>query len=514
MSSDNIPELSYSTNINAGVTYYTDKVITGQYVSLNTTIKSDVTLQLVVQFSGDGSNWDYSISNSIDPNTNKNITVPVQAKWIRFCITNQDSSNSTYLRVYTYGTPTNSSILAQITKIGNMNPVVDLGNLPSNFATPTTLQLYKFPAGPTNPITSGFYSFYPTLVASGSATTIYSYTNNALNLSSENAANTSSTIQGTPINPPTSTSIVTFSAKFVSTSDSDLGGTAVVGFASNFSDIVCVGYNSTGPGLTYNDWGLYLYPAGAFRFVSHTSFNVDPCDGTVNLPPIDTTMFQTYQFVVTAFSLEFYIKYQGRFYLVHRVNYSSSTTPMFRDYSIGYFMRVLIPNLAVTTTGNISVSCSEWELQSVAKSTFTNTPLLRSLCYEATKSGITLEAPIFTLQNYTIYGAVSSFRTACISSINLARTSTGVGIPVTFRIYIDANIAGAAYSSLSSFSNLRVDTTGTLSAPGRLVYSYTLGVQESSVLLDRRIEFRRDALLTITATAASAVDVFISTNVY
>ncbi len=512
MSSDNILELCYNSNLLAGGSVYTEKVITGQYVSLNITVKSDVTLEIVTQFSGDGTYWDFNISNIIAPDTNKHITLPVQAKWIRLLITNSSASPSTFLRVYTYGTPTNSSVLAQLSKIGNLNPVVDIGNLPVNFATPTTLQRYKFTSGPTNPTTSPFYSLFPSLYLShlGAAGSAYAYDNQVLSLIANNIPNTTDEILDIPMQSPTNTNIVVCTAAFTVTSDSTLGGSALVGVASNFGDRVAVGYLATSP-FTAQGWGLYLTPAGTTTFIPRSDFNVDPCDGSVSLPTLDLTQLQSYQFVITPMGVDFYVRYQNAYSLVHRYSYISSTTPMFRDYSLGLFIRTTITAASVCTTGDVIASCSDWELQSTGRANVTLPT--RSLCYECTKLAIpAAETAVFTLQNYTLFGAVSCIRTASVSKINLTRLSSLV--PTTFRIYRNATILGAVYAYYSSYSNLRVDTAGTLSVAGTLLASLTLGPQDSSRLIDCNFELKQSDTLTVTAQSTSSSDVIISINIF
>lgn len=514
MSSDNIFELTYTSNLNAGAVYISEKVIIAQYISLNVLVKSNVIIKLVAQFSGDGTNWDYALTEVVNPGTNKYLTISVQGKWTRFIITNVDVSNSAYLRVFSYGTPTNSSILAQLSKIGNLNPVVDIGNLPPNFATPSTLLSYKFMAGPTNPTTSAFYSLYPTLYLNhqGAAGPTYSFTNQSLTLSTNNTVNAFDDIVDSPVQIPTINFITTLTAKFTFDTDSSTGGTAVVGMASNFGDRIAVGFYKTTPGFTGDDWGLYTYPHGFFTYIPRSSFNVDPCDGSVNLPFLDMTEFNTFQFVVSSQSVDFYVQYHNKFYMVHQIYYTSTSTPMFRDYSVGYFMRAIIPNTAVTTGGGLSVSCANWDLQSVGYNNNANRSIPRQVCYERTKNNVILEQPVFTLQNYTLYSGVSCIRTVALSSLYLARKTSG--IPVTFRGYFNATLAGAVYGTISSYTNTRVDTTATLTTPGVLVFSVTLGPEESSIMLDQIIQFKQSDTFTITAEAPAPAEVIISTNIY
>lgn len=515
MSSNNIPLLSFNGNILAGTFIYTEKVIAGQYNSLNIVVKSDVNLQVTAEFSGDGTYWDYSISSNVVAATNKAVTITIQAKWIRLKVSNTSLVDSTYVRLYTYGSPTNSSVLAQLASIGNLNPVVDIGNLPTDFATPNTLQQYKFQCGPTavtNPATN-FVSMFPELYLTHTGASVasqFSYTNNGLSLITNNGS-TLDDILDTPYNIDTTGCAITFSSKYVSTTNSTLGGIAVVGAGSNFGDRVGVGYYKTSANFTYSDWGLYLAPAGAVTFISRASFNVDPCDGTVNLPVLDLTNFQTFKIVITPSSVDLYIQYGNEFNLVHKYSYTSNTTPMLRDYAFGYFMRTFIDAASVATTGNLSVTCSDWLLCQYGNSFVSDDlnqslPAIQGIYYNVGGSNTGAGILFASIENYTLYQSVSCLKTIEIS--NIMFTSTSINALMDFKIYRTSVLAGTSYGYIDAArSNARVSTTGTITTRGQLLYHVLITAYQAYVILPINIPIRAGESILIESNYTGTLSI-------
>lgn len=133
MSGENIALFTYVDILNTGATYTTPVISLGGYVSTHTLIGTTKDVTLVTSYSGDGFNFDYSLTRNINPFSpgNNLINHPVIAKFIKMSIKNNDSTNAN-IRMYVYGTPKNSSVSATIDKIGNKNPEIDIGNFTTN----------------------------------------------------------------------------------------------------------------------------------------------------------------------------------------------------------------------------------------------------------------------------------------------------------------------------------------------------------------------------------------------
>lgn len=471
MSSDNVLLLSHTSNILAGVTYTSEKVILGQYISLNILPKSDVDLSIVLQFSGDGSNWDYSVTSTVAAGGNTVISNPVQAKWMRITVTNSSGANSTYLRVFVYGTPSNSSITAQIGKIGNLNPEVDLGNLPISYANPNPIATYTFQSVNTsltsaNNIQCQHYDLKvkSTITTPGAQVT----GGNTLIKLINNNKNSLDDVLGTTHNLTGDYYVVRFVARFVYTTDSLNGGTTLVGTSSSYGDRFSFGFQGT---LDYDHFGIYQSPSGGGTFIPRTSWNVDKCDGTYIVPVLDPATCLAYQIVIGYNMVNYYILYDSKYRLVHRYTFDGSVTNvMMRDTSCGLFMRTFMDATGEgsATLGNLEAHCAYWALIELGG---VERKRIKGLSYSRTMSGITSEAAIFTLQNYAIMGAYSYLKTVVIDSISAA-CNTG-GATITVRLYLNATLGGTpAYSAVSPYSNVRVDTAGTTVTGGVLIKTF------------------------------------------
>jgi len=104
MASDNILLLTYTTPLALASTYTSPAVLISDYYYLSVVAKIDQNTTMNLEFSGDGSNWDYAETSFILANVNTNITQLVLAKWTRMKLINTGLGVSVELRVYVYGT--------------------------------------------------------------------------------------------------------------------------------------------------------------------------------------------------------------------------------------------------------------------------------------------------------------------------------------------------------------------------------------------------------------------------
>lgn len=312
MSSDNIPQLSYNGTLNGAEIYYSDPVILGQYISVSLLVAADQDLTITLQFSADGIHYDYSVSRNWLIGTNDLLIQPVTAKWTRLRITNNSLLATTYTRVITYGTPSNSSLVAQISKIGNLDPSVNVSNLPIGIfgdlsvaqTTPQVQHLFSqlvngniYPRTYVTPDQS-INSF------SSDSTGTVANINSCMEFGSGLSYGEFATIWGaSSAYYPGQGLKAEFSFGFLqqAKAPTDAPTTQWIGIGNVSSnepfDFVGFGFDSSygdWDADEYNLWGAVYKNSNAVstEFIPHTLFNVDKADGTFVLPDIDVSKMQ------------------------------------------------------------------------------------------------------------------------------------------------------------------------------------------------------------------------------
>lgn len=350
MASDNVNLLSYATNLASAASYTTEKVLLSQYVSMNILIAADQNITAVLQFSSDGANWDYSVTKNYSAGENTYFTHPVVAKWTRLQITNIGPAPTTYLRVRVYGTPSNSSLNAIISKVGNVNPQVDIGNFPSSvFGEGLVVENMPWVQYIYNHMTDGNI-FPPTYAIPYDSIDSFSSDNSGLvqqlesSLRFGNSMNQGAyaTMWGDYLRYKAGQGVCgrfTFGflqqTKSVGTAPTSqwigIGNLDVAfepydfmgfGFDSSYGD-----WNADG----YDNWGIVYIQRGVKTFIHHSLFNVDKCDGNYILPAINVNYMQLGQvrFAYLGFgSLEWSLENPntGKWQVVHRISRTNSVT--------------------------------------------------------------------------------------------------------------------------------------------------------------------------------------------
>jgi hypothetical protein len=532
MSSDIIKELSHTSPLLAGANFTTEKVIAGQFAAINISFASDTDTSVVTQFSNDGANWDINISKSFSAGISSFENIVILGKWIRLSITNTSLSNQTYLRVYTYGSVSNSNLNAVLSKIGNKSPEVAIDNLPLGAfndlqVAPMHAKIsYVFAGGNTSiPKDDNIHSYYPDLHAGdigASVTPSIDFTNRTINLKLNSDINNPSYIQGEPIRYHAGTGMMyRFTMKF-ELSDSDLGATLAIGagYIANGvrSDFYGFGWDadiSGGPN-TYNNFGISYVIAGGLNFIPRTSWNVDKADGTGDLGVLDTTKLQVCQITQTylgAGPIKFYImNTEGNWILVHTIKFPGTrTATIARDPSFGLSIYGFIPAGAVIGSGNDIVSSGSFGvIQEIDNNlSFTRRGIEHSTL--ETAIGAAAETVIFSLQNFTTYNGVPKNTPLVLDTVVCSASGTG-NRAVFFRIYKNGVITLPTWVLVDNYSTMRKDEVGTY-APGRCVMTIPVERNGKVVMqLDDHIVLNPEDTLTITAFSAGAADVFFSTS--
>lgn len=539
MSSDNVNLISFTSNLTAGSTHITDKVLLGQYISLSIIGKSDVDLTIIIQFSGDGINWDYSVTRSLTIGANSVLASPVQGKWTRLQITNSSIVDSTYLRLFCYGTPSNSSISAQISKIGNIDPSVQVSNLP--FAAFGELLIVEsFPAA-------------QYLFTRGTSGTMMSPKAWQLPYSDLKSYSTG-TVSGLGATLTISNGVARFGNNFLVGDKACLYGAnyryrpgqgvdcrftgyftqgvkSVLGPHPTTQYIGCGSYNTTSntiqdgyffgygdPTGAVDNFGIVYINNGVRTFYPRTTWNVDRCDGTYIMPAMDFSKMQVYaiQFQYLGFGMvRFWVLNPGTgFYtLVHTINRVNSviTPSNLSDPSLGLVMYQEVEVGVVPTTLNDEIGMGSFNY------TLEGIPMHPNERVSV-NHGRTIAAETAVLSvrcDSTFYAQPNHY---CLD-VDFISSSTDGTRSVIFRIYRNANITGSVWTSVApTILPLSLDTTGTLVSPGISILSYTLAKVDNTqlVLTDLHTHMTIGDTITVTAqsTANNDVDVSLSLRIH
>jgi hypothetical protein len=529
MSSDNITLLQHTTNITAGFTITTEKVILGQYISFNCLASASEDLTVVFQFSGDGSNWDYSVTNQYPSGSNTIHSSPVVAKWLRLKITNIGIVDTTHCRVFVYGTPSNSSVLVQLQKIGNITPEVDVENLPfSTFgdlaiSELTPIHQYVFERGTTGLMTTGawkmpnpnFYSY-----ATPGCTSTLDFTNGVVSTgtnltlgeklllqggSSRYKAGvglvsrfTGAFVQGVKSSPPNNGACT----QYLGIGNSDIS----TGVVSNF-----VGFGYADPSLAASDsnsFGIIHINNSVRTFIPRTSWNVDRGDGTAILPSLDWSKLQVFQIQLQYLgggNINFFIENvnTSKYELVHRLKLAGTLTGsslsnpslgmlMFQEYEAG--------SIPVTLTDKIS---SASFLLARETSTFAD---VNRVCSVSSKSAVSAETLLISLRNDDTWYSAPNFS---VFEIDLFSFSSDGTKPVIFNVYQNCTIGGVpVYSKpYPDLIGVSTDTAGTFTAigSGSLIFSFTLAKDDSKIInvATQHLKIYTNDVISITAQSAA-----------
>ena len=130
--SDILPSLSTTIPLGAGAFYLTEKIIAGQYSSITIITFSDTNISVIVEFSGDGVNFDATVTKNFAAGAGGTESTVILSKWMRLRIVNTSISPQTLLRVHTYANVENTSISASIIPVNGIAPYVNIANLPTS----------------------------------------------------------------------------------------------------------------------------------------------------------------------------------------------------------------------------------------------------------------------------------------------------------------------------------------------------------------------------------------------
>lgn len=547
MSSDNVELLTYTSNIGALVSVFTPKVILSQYISLSIIGACDQNLSIVIQFSGDGTHYDYSITRSLPIGANDVISTPVYGKWMRMEIVNTGVVATTSLRLFVYGTPNNSSISAVISRIGNLDPEVSVYNsLPTTVfnelqtAEVTPKVQYIFNRGVDGTIITPL----PTWSTPYKSIRMYDSSNDPLYPTSVKfyrgsmqfgrlapfVLNSYQSCNGDLYSYRAGQGFLArFTACFTQYNKA-VGGpkcrTQVCGVGNldslnSVQDAIGFGFDSS---TNWNSGGyngcmsIIWYQGGVRTTVPRSSWNVDRCDGSYVLPAMDFSKFQIYQIRYSYLgwgSLEWYIysPSTGRFQLVHVINnvntYGPSLQTNFVDPQMGLVLFQKVEAGCTPLSDEEDISISSFMMAVEGKDEIIQLPI----AYESSKSILAnTETPILAIRVlgsswYTPLNHVS----IDISGVGLSCDGTK---NTTFRLYYGGTISGGSYSTpFITNQPIEVNTTFTYSNVGALplqVYPLAKSSQIHIDLTQNSIHLNPKEYVVLTAISTGTSDVHCS----
>ena len=538
MSSDNVELLSYTSNLNASALVETPKVILGQYISLNVLVKSDQDLSIILKFSGDGRNFDYSLTNNVYAGENKIISTPVVGKWLKMSIQNTGSVATTYLRVYVYGTPSNSAISAQIGKIGNLDPSIQVSNLPRGIFgglvthEPTPMEQYIFSKGNSGNLNTGTWKLPYCDVRGYCSQALINLTigdgvarfGNGL-VQGGAAPYNRACLYGSAVRYRPGQGIsATYTAYFTQPSNTPGPMIQYVGIGqvdTSTYDVVdgyFFGYGDSTAGTPNQatNFGIVYYRNGTRSFYPRSSWNVDKADGNYLLPVLNFSYsnifrieYQYLGFGIVKFSVV--NPNDGLFYTVHTIQRLSVVKypTNLSDPTLGFLMYATyeVGGFPVTTDGEIGVGSFITSVQG------TVVPPAERIAVTGSKT-VLVETAVLNIRCDTTFYASQNNYSLELDFISVACEGTK---PVTFKIYSDSVLGGVPVWTVANayITPLSYDTAGTLST-GTSIYSFSLGKSDNAqIVLDNLHTYLTPGkIITITATSTANSDVIVSASLH
>ena len=101
--SDNVEKLSTTTPLDAFEVFTSDRVMVGNYTSLSMLGYASSVTTTKYEFSGDGVNFNFFRSQTLEADRGTSEVISVISKWVRLIVANTTAVPQTYLRVFTYG---------------------------------------------------------------------------------------------------------------------------------------------------------------------------------------------------------------------------------------------------------------------------------------------------------------------------------------------------------------------------------------------------------------------------
>ncbi|SFR59279.1 hypothetical protein [Anaeromicropila populeti] len=349
------------------------------------------------------------------------------------------------------------------------------------------------------------YNINPNLITStttGSGTVTQS--NSRAILQTTAAASSSASIQ--TINALTYTpgmgGLVRFTAVFTTGA---AGSTQIIGIGDS-SDGFFFGYNGS-------SFGVLKRRQGTDEWISQNDWNKDKMNGTgLSGVTLDTTKGNVYSIRYQWLGygiIEFYIENPstGDAILVHRIQYANANTePSIYNPTLPVYAK------AENTTNNTNITLQTPSAMAFVEGQPNTINSIRN-SISASKTGVTTETALLTIQNKTTYAAKTN---RVRVKLDFVSVSVDGSKNAQFRLVKNATLSGASYTDIStSTSVVAYDTTGTYTASsGKSYLAFQCAKTES-------LQFMLDSLnlilapgetLTILASSSATTEPSVSVS--
>lgn len=126
------------------------------------------------------------------------------------------------------------------------------------------------------------------------------------------------------------------------------------------------------------------------------------------------------------------------------------------------------------------------------------------------KTGITTEAPIFTIHNKTTFASQTNGKTCIIEYLSIAVAGTA---PTQVRFRKNATLTGASFSDINTTSSVvEYDTSATAFTGGTEIYTFMFASNDSNYLdlVQHQFYLNPNDYYTITATSSASTEVHVT----
>jgi hypothetical protein len=475
--------------------------------------------------SGDGTNWDYSISNNIPTGSNQIITSPVQAKWLRLRITNTAAVATTHMRLFCYGSPQNSAITALLQGVGNLDPAVRVTNMPlSAWGELSTCEdisriEYVFINGISGTVSPKTYKVcYNDLIGySNNILTQANFTDGVMTLGSNFSITSKVYMNGMPLKYSAGVGVETrFTGRFYQDSAIQAGGpTQLVGIGN-----INTSSNSIRDGLFFgyvyqrNEFCIVYYNNGVRTSYPQSAWNVDPCNGTVNMPVLIPGNFNIFEISYTYLGfgpMRFYINnplthLPELVHVITRVNSQTGVTNfyspsmglcLYQEYEVG-----------MVYTPNATIGIGSFALRTQGERAL---PFER-LAVENSKSiAVANETVVLNIRCSPTFFSKENYWPITTDFLSVSGDGTK---NIIVRIYRNPTLSGTVWTDIDQYTApVQFDTLGTRTlGTGKYLLGLTLAKSDKQVLYldDFHIKLNPNDTLCVTFTSTAAYDAFVN----
>ncbi len=200
--------------------------------------------------------------------------------------------------------------------------------------------------------------------------------------------------------------------------------------------------------------------------VAQASWNVDPANGSGELPIIDFTKGNVFQIKYQWLGfgdIEFFIEHpaDGGFHLVHRIQFANAnTSPSVNNPTLPLYAGALNVSNTSNLTMNIGSMCGGTEGEIVVPDVH------HGARATAASFAVGVEKPILTIRNKLVYQSILNRVHTILGVLGLSQDSTKTATVILTR---NATLTGASFSDVDSRSTIQADSSATAISGGEII---------------------------------------------